>query len=255
MSDQINTKTPSEISSLIVRSHIYRFIAYPFRRPDSNKTDFKKENMDLPWDEIADALPLRNKARLIGHLKGLSEKLHQTAYKDRVMQYEDCFGYTASGPVPCYELEYGEEHTHREPQQLSDIASFYNAFGLKVKENNFERVDHIAVECEFMHYLLFKEAYALSNAGIENAEVCRQASVRFLGEHLGRWAPSFALKLSRYAKQGFLKDLADLTFLYIVQDCEWLGVTAGPEDLPIRPVQEKEDSGCVSCSLRPETPQ
>ena len=135
MSDQTSTKTPSEISSLIVRSHIYRFIAYSFRRPDSMKTDFKKENMDLPWDEIVDALPLRNKARLIGQFKGLLEKLQQATGKDLIAQYEDCFGYTASGPVPCYELEYGEEHTHREPQQLSDISSFYNAFGLKVKEN------------------------------------------------------------------------------------------------------------------------
>jgi TorA maturation chaperone TorD len=239
----------------MVLSHIYRFIAYSFRRPNLNKSDVKKGNMVLPFDKIAASLPFRNKEQLIGHLKELSEKLYQTAYKDWVTQYEDCFGYTASGPVPCYELEYGEEHTHREPQQLSDISSFYNAFGLKVKENNFERVDHIAIECEFMHYLLFKEAYALSNAEMENAEVCHQASVRFLREHLGRWAPSFALKLGRYAKQGFLKDLADFSFSYIVQDCEWVGVTAGPEDLPIRLVQEKEDSGCVSCSLRPATPQ
>ena len=46
MSDQTSTKTPSEISSLVVRSHIYRFIASSLRRPDLNKTDFKKENMD-----------------------------------------------------------------------------------------------------------------------------------------------------------------------------------------------------------------
>ena len=255
MSDQTNTKTPSEISSLMVRSHIYRFIAYSFRRPNVNRADLEKENMGLPWDEIAEALPLKNKEQLIRRLKELSEKLNQTAYKDRVRQYEDCFGYTANGPVPCYELEYGEEHTHREPQQLSDISSFYNAFGLKVRGDNFERVDHIAIECEFMHYLLFKEVYALSNTEIENAAICREASTRFLREHLGRWAPSFALKLGRYASQGFLKDLADFTFLYIVQDCEWLGVPAGPESLPIRPVQEKEDSGCVNCSLRPATPR
>lgn len=171
MSDQTSTKTPSEISSLVVRSHIYRFIAYCFRQPNVDKTDLKKENTDMPWDEIAEVLPSRNKEQLIRCLKELSEKLYQTAYKNWVTQYEDCFGYTASGPIPCYELEYGEEHTHREPQQLSDISSFYHAFGLKVKESNFERVDHIAIECEFMHFLLFKEAYALSNAAIENAEI------------------------------------------------------------------------------------
>lgn len=230
-------------------------MAYFFHQPDSNKTDCEKENMDLPWDEIVEALSFRNKDQLMGQLKKLSEKYHQKTYKDWVMQYEDCFGYTASGPVPCYELEYGEEHTHRQPQQLSDIAAFYNAFGLKIKETNFERIDHIAIECEFMHYLLFKEVHALLNEEIDNAQICHETSVRFLRDHLGRWAPSFALKLSRQAKQGFLKDLADFTFAYIVADCEWLGVTAGPEDLPIRPVQEKEDSGCVSCLLRPTTPQ
>lgn len=255
MSDRINTKIPSEIDSLVVRSHIYRFIAHCFRRPAVDKADLGKESTDLPWDDIAVALPLKSKEELVRCLKELSEKRDQAAYADLVTQYEDCFGYTASGPVPCYELEYGEEHTHREPQQLSDISSFYNAFGLKVTECNFERVDHIAIECEFMHYLFFKEAYALSNGAIENAEICHQASVRFLREHLGRWAPSFALKLSRQVKQGFFKDLADFTFSYIVRDCEWSGVTAGPEDLPVRPVQEKEDSGCVSCSLRPATPQ
>lgn len=255
MSDQTSTKTPSEVNSLMVRSHVYRFMARCFRRPAVNKTDPGKENMDLPWEKIADALPFKNKEELVRRLKELSEKLNQTADEDLAASYEDCFGYTASGPVPCYELEYGEEHTHREPQQLSDISSFYHAFGLRVKESNFERVDHISVECEFMHYLLFKEAYALSNAATDDAGVCHQASARFLKEHLGRWAPSFALKLGRYAQQGFLKDLADFSFSYIVQDCEWLGVTAGPEDLPIRPVQEKEDSGCVSCSLRPATPQ
>ena len=255
MSDQTSTRTPSKIDALIARSQIYRFIAYCFHRPDLIKIDLKKELLDLPWDDIAEVLPLRNKARLIGQLRELSEKHRQTTPENLATQYEGCFGYTASGPVPCYELEYGEEHTHREPQQLSDIASFYHAFGLKVKVSNCERVDHIAIECEFMHYLLFKEAYALANAASENSEVCHQAAVRFLGEHLGRWAPSFVLKLSRYAKQGFLKDMADFTFSYIIQDCEWLGVTAGPEDLPIRPVQEKEDSGCVNCSLRPATPQ
>src|SRR3989338_177632 len=63
MSDQISTKTQSEVSALIVRSHIYRFMACLFRRPGSDKVDPKKEHLDLPWDEIAAALPLRNKAR------------------------------------------------------------------------------------------------------------------------------------------------------------------------------------------------
>jgi len=254
MSDQTNTKTLSEINALIVRSHVYRHIAHYFRRPTLNKENSEKENRVLPWADIAGALPLKNKEEIIRRLMRLSEELNQTSYKDLIKQYEVYFGHTASGPVPCYELEYGEEHTHREPQQLSDISSFYHAFGLKVKKDNFERVDHIAIECEFMHFLLFKEALALANSESGNAEICHQASIRFLQEHLGQWAPSFSLKLSRIVKQGFLKDLADFTLLYIVQDCEWLGVTAG-RDLPIRPVQEKEDSGCVSCGLSPATPR
>lgn len=198
-----------------------------------------------------DRIDASEKGRLGKAFQRLRREWKRTSQKERTRQYEACFGHTAQGPVPAYELEYGEEHTHRQPQQLGDIAAFYRAFGLKISENGRERVDHASVECEFMSYLLMKEGYALQHDGKEKAGICREASRRFLSEHPGRWLPGFAMRLARVARRGLLREIADFVLMFVVQDCRGLGIPPEPEDLPVRPVQENEDLGCVNCSLKP----
>ena len=251
MSDQTSTKIRSDQEeSLLCRSQLYGMLALFYRHPSLIKENsFVKEQWDI-WEEAVSQLDFSNKAQLETSMALLRKALDKADVQKRIALYENCFSHTAHGTVSSYELEYGEEHTYRQPQQLGDIAAFYQAFGLKTSQKNHERVDHISVECEFMHFLNFKEAYAREHASKENAEICREASRRFLSEHLGKWAPSFALKLSKYVKEGLFKHLADLTLEFIVEDCHRHGITPGPKDLPIRPVSEKEDSGCVTCSLK-----
>ena len=131
--------------------------------------------------------------------------------------------------------------------ELADIAAFYRAFGLQVTEQARERVDHVSVECEFMYFLTFKEAHALEEGQAENASICKEASSRFLADHLGRWLPAFALRLSKFAGEGLMKLIADFAFLFLVSDCKRMGIEAGPSNLPIRMIQEQEETGCISC--------
>lgn len=182
-------------------------------------------------------------------LDALFKQFHQTNRQDWIDQYELCFGHTAHSKVPPYELEYGEEHSHRQPQELADIAAFYHAFGLGVSQQAHERADHISVECEFMSFLLYKEAYALEHDGEEKASICRQASVDFLSCHLGRWVVSFTHRLSQHAGQTLMGRMGDFAFSFINQDCQRCGIGAGPSHLSIREIQEKEEIGCTSCSL------
>ena len=156
---------------------------------------------------------------------------------------------TVRGPVPDYELEYGDENSHRQPQVLGDIAAFYRAFGLEPNRKVHERVDHISVECEFMHFLLYKEAYALQfDNSQEKAETCHRASCRFLEEHLGCWVPSFALRLAKHAKEGLMKYLADFTKMFVVGDCQQIGITTDFKELSLR-LPKEEEPGCMGCSL------
>lgn len=252
MSDQTSIKTQSErISLLLCQSQLYGVLSFFYRHPASIKVDsIDKERIKM-WKNSVRQINYQNKTYLAKTLEELVQEFDTIDKNEWISLYEECFSHTAHGKVSSYELEYGEEHTYRQPQQLSDIAAFYQAFGLKVNEETHERVDHISIECEFLHFLSFKEGYALEHDGNENAKTCSQANKRFLSEHLGRWAPSFALRLSKYVKEGFFKHLADFTYGFIVEDCKSKGISPGSPDLPLRSVNENYDSGCVTCSLKP----
>lgn len=255
MSDPVSTKIQSdEIGELLNRSELYGMLALLYRHPSSIKSDLLDREQKAGWKEAVAGVHFSNKIQMATSMNLIIKTLDETPSPKRVSLYEDCFSHTAHGAVSGYELEYGEEHSHRQPQQLGDIAAFYQAFGLKMNEKSHERVDHVSVESEFMHFLCFKEAYALEHDGKDKAEVCHQAVRRFLAEHLGRWAPSFALRLSKDAREGLFKHLADFTLSFIIQDCQGQDVSAGPKDLPMRSVIEKMDAGCGTCSLKAGLP-
>jgi TorA maturation chaperone TorD len=253
MSDPTNIKIPSEqTEKLLSLSELYGMLALLYRHPSSISMDLLGAEQKRAWKEAIHGLEFPNEDQLIDFMDLLVGELDRIDLAKWAAGYEECFSHTAHGLISSYELEYGEEHSHRQPQQLGDIAAFYQAFGLKINANSHERVDHISVECGFMHFLGFKEAYALEQDGPEKAEICRKSSDRFLSEHLGQWAPSFAFRLSKYSREGLMRRLADFTLAFIVQDCEARGIAPGAKDLPIRSVIEKMDSGCVTCSLKPE---
>ncbi len=255
MSGPTSTKTPSEVDPLLARSQIYHILACLFRHPLSITDAICIEKETVVWEAAVGFLPSSYPQDILRTpLKRLGEEMKNISKEAWAWQYESCFGHTAHGPVPCYELEYGEEHSHRQPQQLGDISAFYLAFGLKIHTQAYERVDHIAVECEFMQYLLFKEAYALANDAQENALICREASGLFLREHLSQWVPSFARKLFRHASGDLLKAAADFTLAFITWDCQAQGIPMCPQNMPVRCLQEKEETGCAGCIPGPQGP-
>src|SRR3989338_475308 len=202
MPGQAFIKTQSEKENLIARSFFYQMLSVLFRHPSLiNETDSFKTNTSH-WFEALWLLDGAKKEQLKGALKLLMDEIKKTPRAEWACQHENCFGHTAHGIVPSYELEYGQEQSLREPHQLSDISAFYHAFGLKINEKIHERVDHITVECEFMHFITYKEAYAIECGEEENAAICNKASHRILSDHLGRWAPSLAGRLSKQAKKG-----------------------------------------------------
>jgi TorA maturation chaperone TorD len=83
--------------------------------------------------------------------------------------------------------------------ELADIAGFYRAFGVEVTPG-LERVDHIAVELEFLHLLAVKAALARESGATEHAEICRDAAAAFLHDHLGRWCDKFSTWLDANAR-------------------------------------------------------
>jgi TorA maturation chaperone TorD len=227
------------------RGFVWRFIAAAFSLPDDTSwpwlCDAQTHNLLRRAQEAAfpqAEAPLR---ALLGHLR-VGRPL-----ADAQEAHLAAFGHTVRGDCPPHEIEYGELRADPlfQPHRLADIAAFYSAFGLEVAGDARERVDHVAMECEFLAVLCAKEAAA---ATPEQTAVCRDAQKKFLREHLGRWTPAFSRRLERIAGDPLLQSLAALLRACATSDCARFGVPAGNEDLRLRPAEEPMEP-CGSCGL------
>jgi TorA maturation chaperone TorD len=150
--------------------------------------------------------------------------------------YQALFGHTARGAVPPYETEYGADSLFQPMHEMADLAAFYRAFGLALRRDARERPDHVACECEFLAFLARKEAYALEQGEASMLEATRQATRRFLRDHLGRWGPGFGRTLARRDPDGFYGALGLLAAAVVTRECARAGVAAGPDLLRLRAV-------------------
>jgi TorA maturation chaperone TorD len=235
MSDLTNMQTPSE------RAFLWRWIAAAFTYPDQEIWAWLKET-----------------AGLIHH--GGTENTETSVASAPLWLQSDLFaaqaahlsvfGHTVRGDCPPHEIEYGELKADWlfQPHRLADIAAFYSAFGLEVPDDADERVDHIAMECEFFSILCAKEAEALAEGSQEHSEICRGAQKQFLREHLGRWTPSFSRRLERLTNDRFLQALAAFLRASVIAECGRFGIAAGNEDIVLRPADDMVDP-CGKCGI------
>jgi len=235
------------IEELLARSAVYHALSVLLRHPDAKMAKWlvAREHHRLP--EVLDRLG--TDGRLSDQARRLLKVLDAEMLPDLTHQHERTFGHAVQSAAPPYELEYGEEHSHRQPQELSDIAAFYAAFGLRIAASSHERVDHIGTECEFLHYLLYKQACGADGEADEQIRVCEEAGRRFLADHLGRWGPAFALRLARAAGEEPLAVVGELLLAWLAQECARQEVPLGSCDLPLRSPKEQDAVGCAACAL------
>lgn len=148
-------------------------------------------------------------------------------------EYVRLFSHTVRGDCPPYESEYGETRdVVRQPHELSDVGAFYRAVGLALAGACAERPDHVAVECEYMHFMAYKEAHAEERGDAALAAATREIEGRFLKDHLGRWGPAFFRRgLHLAGDAGVYGPLARLGLALLREDCTRLGVEPGSERL------------------------
>lgn len=126
---------------------------------------------------------------------------------------------------PPYETLFGNDHVFGQSYVMGDISGFYTAFGLQLSQDIHERLDHLSVELEFLHYLAYKESYALCHDGPEKVQTVVDAEKKFVKEHIGRWVPLFSEMLKNKADYGFYKCIADLTTAWVNFEINFLEVS------------------------------
>lgn len=181
--------------------------------------------------------------RVLGHLPDSQDALNT--------EYETTFGLVAGSACPPYETEYiGSKFTFQRSNGLADINGFYRAFGLTIADGRAERPDHVALELEFMASLLALERRAAEpdfHQGEEILQVCRDAQILFLKDHLAWWVPAFARLLTHENGGGFYAAAASFLAALIPAERALLGVE--PQSRQVAPSREASPDACEGCQL------
>lgn len=182
------------------RARVYRCLARTFRYPDCSLYD-QIRGEDLP--ELLGAIErLGADAELIKLCQAFTACMLEVEFPKLAQAYLSTFEPSNGAERPPCETAHAPETPQEglvRNYELADIAGFYHAFGVEVIPG-VERVDHIAVELEFLHLLAVKTALALENGEFEHAEICRDAATAFLNDHLGRWCDKFSVWLDANAR-------------------------------------------------------
>jgi TorA maturation chaperone TorD len=208
---EMSGKSPSAKTSenLSIRSAICAVLARGFSYPDQSVLDFFQ-----PGDKAEIEVPAEVSSRLVS----LQEAARSSPPEALQTAYMRLFG-PAGRLSPC-EAEQKKLRDIQKAQALADVMGFYHAFGVEPRG---ERPDHIASELEFLHYLMFKECYALGRGEPEMAALCREARVKFCREHLFTWTDEFARTLRAEAGQvltPFYANLVDLLEIFVASERE-----------------------------------
>ncbi|MFQ5767664.1 MAG: molecular chaperone [Acidobacteriota bacterium] len=245
MSAPANITTPSdETTLLLARASLYRLVtrllADPVAGPPPASVDLE---VALQGAKILeDSEVVRTTAAL--------EPLLPATADDFKKSHTRVFGLLASSEAPPYEVEYEQRgDLFWRAQQLADIKGFYKAYALDLARR--DRPDHVAVEAEFLWYLLERRiaAQRLSH-GQERQQILEDSFRSFLAGHFAAWVPSFAADLERLATDRDVPFLAATArFLAAMTASE-----AGRFDLPLSAARKvlstlPSEPDCERCLL------
>ncbi len=242
---KISAKAAPAVDRALCRSKLYLLVSWGYLYPEDDEfldylqsgefvadgraalEGLRKELRNFGGQETADRLKAVD-----GHFDSIEEWISSEGENWNIQDLRDehrrVFSNVIALDCPPYETLFGNDHVFGQSYVMGDIAGFYSAFGLQLSPDIHERLDHLSVELEFMHYLSYKESYAILHDGGEKLKTVFEAEKKFVKEHIGRWVPLFSGMLKRKADYGFYKILADFTADWMAFDIAYLGVTPQP---------------------------
>ncbi len=211
------------------RSSLYRRLAEAFGFPTPGLVDavasrrflieLLSEASNLPFDLVLGA---EAEAAL-----GDAASSHEELQQEYIRLFEVGPG---RPPCPLYE----GSHRSGRLKIMEELVRFYEHFGLRPQPG--DQPDHVCAEMEFMHYLAFKEAAALSSDGRTEAFILGQRD--FLGRHLCRWLPRLRGRLEGLEPPPFYRALASVADEFAARDLVALKRRGAKPDSELGPLPD-----------------
>jgi len=246
------------------RSKLYLLLSWGFLFPEDDEFYNYLQDGEFVEDGLAAVETLEksldatkaapNVRGLVAHIRKFLEQIGEWEeehfktweFSDLQDEHRRVFSNVISLDAPPYETLFGNEHVFQQSHTMGDIAGYYKAFGLELAEVVHERLDHLSVEFEFLHFLAYKESYALCHDGEEKLQIVLTAEKKFVRDHVGRWAPLFADMCSKKAHRGFYMLLCELCKAYLKFEFAYLNVTPQPyKETDYKPATFSPPEGAV----------
>jgi TorA maturation chaperone TorD len=122
--------------------------------------------------------------------------------------------------APPYGSVYLEDPRRLMTDSTMGVRNEYREEGLDIGLK--EAPDHIAIELEFMYFLVFKEVEAIGDSDSGSAAGYLEKQKAFLETHLGSWMSEFADGVEANAQTEFYKNLARITKTFVKKDLKSL---------------------------------
>jgi len=154
-----------------------------------------------------------------GFSSNMERSIHNYEDKELNVEYAKLF----VGPFELLAPPYGSVYLDEGKRVLGDstmkVIETYQSEGLSKDDDFKDLPDHIAVEMEFMSYLLFKEREALANSDQDTANEYANKQEDFLSNSIRPWVPQFCSRIKEGTENEFYRSLADCLSVF-VSDCK-----------------------------------
>ena len=192
-----------------MQSDCYRFLSACFCQPQKNL--FREEHL---LNNLTTNLQQTSPgAAFFSAL--MEESIRKYSDEDLTVEYARLF----LGPFEIKAPPYGSLYLDGERKVMGDstmeVIRFYEDAGLTRSKDCGDLPDHIAVELEFMSYLIYKETEALEKLDFVTTLEMIKRQEHFLDRFLGSWIVPFCGKIKESTDNEFYTALADCASLFV----------------------------------------
>lgn len=185
------------------RGECYRFLAACFYQPKKEVLGAERllPNLELNLQEVCPAAVI--------FARRMQESLAACTEEELAVEHARLFVGPFGLKAPPYGSVYLDgDHTVMGASTLETI-SLYEQEGLARDESFNELPDHIAVELEFLYYLIYCQVEALGKNDLERFQEYKRKEVSFVSRYLGKWAPRLCSSMKEETEHVFYRSLAD----------------------------------------------